>query len=57
MFSILDIRLGKEIGRFCCQSVFELVETVYTSIGLWGLYLIKYEIQPETIKEDFHRAR
>jgi hypothetical protein len=30
-----------------------LVETVYTSIGLWGLYLIKYEKQPETPKKTF----
>jgi hypothetical protein len=57
MFLDLDIRLGKEIGRFCCQGIFELVEIVYTSIGLWGLYLIKYEIQPKTRKEDFHRER
>jgi hypothetical protein len=51
LFLTSNIRLVIGIGRFCCKSVFELVETVYTSIGLWGLYLIKYEIQLETIKK------
>jgi hypothetical protein len=33
----------------------KLVETNHTSIGLWGLYLIKSEIQPETLKNSFTR--
>jgi hypothetical protein len=30
-----------------------LVETNYTSIGLWGLYSIKSETQPEVPKKNF----
>jgi len=57
LFIILDIRLGKEVCWFCCQSVFGLVEIVYTSIGLWGLCYNQYEIQTRNVKEYFHRAR
>jgi hypothetical protein len=32
-----------------------LVETNHTSIGLWGLYLIKSETQPEMLKKSFTR--
>ena len=32
-----------------------MVETNHTSIGLWGLYLIKSEIQPKTPKNSFTR--
>jgi hypothetical protein len=31
---------------FVVKRVYKLVETVYTSIGLWGLQLIRNEIQP-----------
>jgi hypothetical protein len=31
---------------FVVKRVYKLVETVYTSIGLWGLKLIRNEIQP-----------
>jgi hypothetical protein len=30
-----------------------MVETIYTSIGLWGLYLNKYSMQPEMPKKTF----
>ena len=38
---------------FVVEVFLNVVETVYTSVGLWGLYLIKYEIQPEMIKKTF----
>jgi hypothetical protein len=40
---------------FVVKRVYKLVETVHTSIGLWGLKLIKSEIQPETLKKSFTR--
>jgi hypothetical protein len=53
LFLISGIRLGKETVGFVVKEFFKLVETVYTSIGLWGLCLIRYEIQPETPKKTF----
>jgi hypothetical protein len=50
-----NFRLFNENNGLCCQSVFELVEIVYSSIGLWGLYLIESEIQPEMMKKSFTR--
>jgi hypothetical protein len=51
MFQISNIRLGKEIGRLSLSKCFfELVEIVYTSIGIWGLCLIKYEIKTKKVK-------
>ena len=38
---------------FVVKRVYKLVETVYTSIGLWGLQLIKSEKQPEMTKKTF----
>jgi hypothetical protein len=38
---------------FVVKRVYKLVETVYTSIGLWGLQLIKSEKQPEMKKKTF----
>jgi hypothetical protein len=44
----------KTVG-FVVKGFLKLVETNYTSIGLWGLHLIKSEIQPETPKKTFTR--
>ena len=40
---------------FVVKGVYKLVETVHTSIGLWGLQLIRNEIQPEMLKKSFTR--
>jgi hypothetical protein len=54
LFLISDIRLGKEtVGFVVKEFFFKLVETVYTSIGIWGPCLIRYEKQPETPKKIF----
>jgi hypothetical protein len=51
MFPILNIRLGKEIGRFCCQSVFSnwLRQSTHP-LGYGVCVLIKYEIQTRNAK-------
>ena len=38
---------------FVVKRVYKLAETTYTSIGLWGLQLIKSEKQPEMPKKSF----
>ena len=47
------MRLGKETIGFVVKEFFKLVETIYTSIGIWVPCLIRYEIQPETPKKIF----
>ena len=42
----------KNVG-FVVKEFLKLVETIYTSIGLWGLYLRKYSMQPEMPKKTF----
>ena len=51
MFPILNIRLGKEIGRFCYQSVFSnWLRQSTNPLGYGVCVLIKYEIQTRNAK-------
>jgi hypothetical protein len=53
LFLISSIRLGIEAVGFVVKGFLKLVETVYTSIGLWGPYLNQGSMQPEMPKKTF----